>query len=122
MGERRRQRLLEAVLRAWALGKFDLGSREVAGRRYDGQARNGSPAQDFIEWCALEQPVTARHALRLRDAEAGAGVSLRVEVEEQHRAPGSGERRAQIDGGGGLADAALLVRDRDDPRPRRLGA
>src|SRR5262249_1369766 len=38
-----------------------------------------------------------------------------IEVEEQHAAPGGGERGGEIDRRGGLADAALLVRDGDDP-------
>ena len=37
------------------------------------------------------------------------GVSLRIEVDDQHPLADGGERGAEIDGGGGLADAALLI-------------
>ena len=40
--------------------------------------------------------------------------TLRVEVHEQHAAAVLGERGAQVDRGGRLADAALLVAHRDD--------
>ena len=48
-------------------------------------------------------------------AEADRERALRVEVDEEHPAAVLGERRAEVDGGRGLADAALLVRHRDDP-------
>ena len=41
--------------------------------------------------------------------------ALRVEVDQQHLAAELGQRRAEVDGGRGLADAALLVAHRDDP-------
>ena len=46
--------------------------------------------------------------------------ALRVEVDEQHLAADLGQRGAEVDRGGRLADAALLVAHRDDPgRPVR---
>ena len=48
------------------------------------------------------------------DADAGRGVALRVEVEDQHLLADGGQRGAEVDGGGGLADAALLVGDGKD--------
>ena len=39
------------------------------------------------------------------------GVALRVEVDEQGRVAGVGDRRAEVDRGGGLAHPALLVGD-----------
>jgi hypothetical protein len=44
------------------------------------------------------------------------------EVDDQHVLADGGERGAEIDGGRGLADATLLVGDRQDPRPTRLAA
>ena len=41
--------------------------------------------------------------------------ALRVEVHQQHAAAVLGQRGAQVDRRGGLADPALLVADRDDP-------
>ena len=51
---------------------------------------------------------------RLGKAEAAGGVGLGVEVDEQDGLAAFGERRGQVDGGGGLADAALLVGDGND--------
>ena len=52
--------------------------------------------------------------------EAGARrrVALRIEIDEQHAPLHRDEARREIDRGGRLADAALLVRDRDDARHR----
>ena len=52
--------------------------------------------------------------LRFLDAATHGGVALRIDVDEQHAAARRGERGREIHGGGRLADAALLVRDRDD--------
>jgi hypothetical protein len=49
------------------------------------------------------------------DAEAGAGVALRVEVDDQDVGAVQRQRRRQVDGARGLADAALLVGHGDDP-------
>ena len=46
--------------------------------------------------------------------EPGRRVALRVEVEDQHPEAHLGQRRAEVHRGGGLADPALLVGDRDD--------
>ena len=51
-----------------------------------------------------------------RHAETGRQRALRVEVDQQHPAAVLGERGAQVDRRRGLADAALLVAQRDDLR------
>ena len=48
--------------------------------------------------------------------EAGRGVALRVEVDHQHPVAERRQRGAEVDRGGRLADAALLVGDGDDMR------
>jgi hypothetical protein len=49
----------------------------------------------------------------------GAGVALRVEVDDQDVGAVQRQRRGQVDGAGGLADAALLVGHGDhSPRGR----
>ncbi len=53
------------------------------------------------------------------DAEAGRGVALRIEVDDQHALADRGQRRAEIDRRGGLADAALLVGEGQDARMAR---
>src|SRR5262249_57425574 len=49
----------------------------------------------------------------LVDAETRARVALRVEVDDEHALADRCERGAEIDGGRGLADAALLVGERE---------
>ncbi len=57
------------------------------------------------------------------DAETGRSIALRIEVDDQHALADRRQRRAEIDGGRGLADAALLVGEREDARAgRRLMA
>ena len=50
------------------------------------------------------------------DAETGRGVALRIEIDDQHALADRGQRGAEIDRGGGLADAALLVGQRQNAR------
>src|SRR5207249_5644904 len=62
-----------------------------------------------------EQHLTgAARELRLVDPAAHGGVALGIQVDEEYPALGGGERCREIDRSGGLADAALLVRDGDD--------
>ena len=49
-------------------------------------------------------------------SDAARGIALRVAVDEQHLAAVDGERGGQVDRGGGLADAAFLIRDGDNFR------
>ena len=53
------------------------------------------------------------------DAETGRGVALRIEIDDQHALANRRECRAQIDRRGGLADAALLIGQRQDARMGR---
>ena len=55
------------------------------------------------------------------DAETGRGVALRIEVDHQHLLPDGGERGAEVDRRRGLADAALLVGESNDPQGPRRG-
>ena len=48
-------------------------------------------------------------------AQPRGGIALGVEVDHQHPVVELGQSGAQVDGGRGLADAALLVGDGDDP-------
>ena len=48
------------------------------------------------------------------DAQAAGGVALGVAVDQQDAALQGAETGAEVDGGGGLADPALLVRDGED--------
>ena len=51
------------------------------------------------------------------DAERRRGVALRVEVDDQDVQPLQGQGRGEVDRGGRLADATLLVGHRQDAGP-----
>ena len=69
--------------------------------------------------CAGEDVVGRAVAAFAVDAEAGGGIALRIEIDDQHVLADGRERGAEIDGGCGLADAALLVGEGEDPGNRR---
>ncbi|CAI7644867.1 unnamed protein product, partial [Penicillium discolor] len=62
----------------------------------------------------VEQEVVDRRDVVRLDAETGGQRALRVEVHGEHLAAVLRERGGEVDGGGRLADAALLVTERDD--------
>ena len=55
------------------------------------------------------------HGVRV-DAEADRSRALRVEIDDQHTTAVLAERAGNIDGAGGLTDAAFLIAHRDDAR------
>src|SRR5690606_32022049 len=90
---------------------------EVAARWRDVQEREVDARDDHLfERQAFDHDVVhgGLHARAFHPDSAG-GVALRVHVDDQRAALGDGQAGAQIDGRRRLADAALLVRDRDDP-------
>ena len=69
----------------------------------------------FLDLCPVDQDVIAGEGdLTLIDAEATGGVALGVQVAEEDLFAQLAQAPGQVDGGGGLTDAALLVCDRDD--------
>ena len=65
-----------------------------------------------------DQHVVTRGDARLAiDAKPGRGVALGIEIDNEHALADRGERGSEIDGGGGLADPALLVRRGENARP-----
>ena len=79
-----------------------------------------------VELPRQQQVVDRGHVVGLH-AEPRRERALRVEVDREHAAAVLGERRAEVDGGRRLADAALLVAEGDDAggavraSARRLG-
>ena len=59
-------------------------------------------------------------ALLLLDADGGGGIGLGVEVHEEGVDFLLGEGGGEVDGGGGLADAALLVGDGENGGGHRV--
>ena len=94
--------------------ELDLCARQVeAGRRHEQVADVGR--LDAV----LERHVVHQHVVHRRleptvlDAEPGRGVALRIEVDDQRPQAHLGQAGTGVDGGGGLADAALLIGDGD---------
>ena len=100
--------------------QLDLGAGQVDGRRgavepLDRWTRN----DDLGERLPVHQNVVdAGHLGVMVDPEGRARIALRVKVDDEDLETGLSQRGGDVDGGGGLADAALLVGDREDPRRR----
>ena len=96
--------------------QLDLGADEVGGRRRDEQRGDVGRPNDVLERDLADERVVDRELdLVARVADAARRVALRIEVDEQHAVPARRDRRGEVDRRRGLADAALLVRDSDDP-------
>src|SRR6185295_8043099 len=98
--------------------QFGFDFRQGNRRRGDHQVRN--PVRRTED--ALDLPVVFREdvvdgALQAVDVQEGHGaVRLRVEIDEQGAQTFGGQGRGEIDGGGRLSDATLLVGNREDHR------
>ena len=53
------------------------------------------------------------------DSQRSCRISLRIEVHYEYRKPAERECGRQVDTARGLADAALLISDNEDPGDRR---
>jgi hypothetical protein len=96
--------------------KLDLGAGEIGVGGQDREVGDGGRADHLGQRPVLDQQgVGARSPVAAPDAEAGGGVALGVEIHQQHLVL-RGKRGGQVDRGGGLADAALLVGEGEDPR------
>jgi hypothetical protein len=89
----------------------------VAARRGEVEELELRPADHLGERPAVEEDLVQARPLDVvpGDADGGAGVALRVDIDEQRPALGRGERGGEVHRRRGLADAALLVRDGEDP-------
>ena len=100
-----------------SVSKSHFEADEIGVRRHDVQARHGR-RQRRIEQASRARSARRRSSWRAPssgDAEPGRGVALRIEIDDQHPLADRGERRAEIDGRRRLADAALLIGDRQNP-------
>ena len=95
------------------IGQRRIEADQVGVGRHDVQARNRRRQRAFEQAGAAGQHVVG--GLRPAfdgDAETRRGVALRIEIDDQHALADGGQRRAEIDGRRRLADAALLIGDR----------
>ena len=114
-----RERLAQPVGAVALVRDLELEAGEVDGRRADVQPRHRGRLDRVAHRHLADQDVVGRALPALAvDAEPGRGIALRVEVDDQHVLADRGERGAEVDRGRGLADAALLVGERDHARRR----
>ena len=125
--DHRRQRAGQRLLAGDLADQLHLGRGQVDVAGQQVHPGDAGLEQDVVDGDpALHQQVVggAVELVRLH-AQADRQRTLRVEVDQQHPAPELGERSAEIDRRRRLADAALLVAQRDDagrPVPvERLG-
>ena len=111
------ERPLELQLAGERRDQLDLGAGEVDGRRDDEEVLHARRLDAVSSGRVVHDHVVDRALdVAVADAEAGRRVALGVEVDHEDPVAELGERRAEVHRGGGLADATLLVGDRDDPR------
>ncbi len=109
-GEERLERLAELVRPVAVAGDFQLDPEQVHGRGRDAESRHRGRRDDVAQGAVADERVVARgHPAFAVDSEARRSVALRIEVDDQDALADRGQSRAEIDGGGGLADAPLLV-------------
>ncbi len=116
-----------------------LRSRRAAGRRGRGVVPSSSsrPERSMVEAAMCSRGTAVAHhgiaqrrladqdvvgraaAVAAIDAEPGRGVALRIEIDDQDALADRGECGPEIDRCGCLADAALLVGERQDARMAR---
>ncbi|OEI67226.1 Uncharacterized protein Cus16_3127 [Curtobacterium sp. ER1/6] len=105
----------EDLLASDLVDEVDFGSGQVDVRGNDVEHRHVRRLDDLARVLhgAHEQVVDRGDVVRA-DAEAGGQGALRVEVDGEDLAAVLGQRGAEVDRRRGLADAALLVAERDD--------
>lgn len=104
----------QPALPGGSLHKFDVGGNEVSIRRDNFQAVAHGGTQDLGDWSVGDESVVGcKMARPLSYAEACGCVTLRIDIHEKNTEVISGQRRGQVDGGGSLADSALLIGDGD---------
>ena len=116
-----RKRVAQPESAVARLADFKFKPREIEGRRRKVKPRHGGCDDRVAQRRLASQHIIGRvQAASPIDAEAGRGIALRIEIDDQHVLADRRERGAKIDRGRGLADAALLVGDRQ--HARRFGA
>src|SRR5690606_23508237 len=110
----RRQGVAQAALLHLHLEQGDFGGREVAVGRQQLVAAVLGILHGLADRALADQHVVdgVLEGLLVHTAAHG-GVALGIEVDQQDAALGGDQRGGQVDAGGGLADPALLIGDRE---------
>ena len=116
--EQRVERASECLFASDFGDELDLGGRQVdvAGQKIE--VLDTCVNEDVVGGDPrVDENVVDRHVeVVVGDTETGRQRTLGVEIDEEHAAAAFGERCAEVDGGGGLADPTFLVAHRDDLR------
>src|SRR5690606_28961521 len=110
------ERAAQHQLALGTVDQLDLRADQVAARGRDVEEREVEAAdEDLLERQSLDHDVVhGRVHVRALDADPAGRVALGVHVDDERAPLGDGQAGTQIDGGRGLADAALLVRYGND--------
>src|SRR5205814_5692194 len=84
-------------------GEFPIGRDEVIASALRARAHSGELGK------AEQHVIDGARRIAFVDTAAHGGVALRVKIDEQNTSPGLGERGGEVDAGGRLADATLLI-------------
>ena len=112
------QRAAQPILARHHADQFDLRARQIDRGRHaeEALAVRAAPQRVLQRDLADEHFVgRGRAGLAVGDAQRRARVALWVEIDDERLESLHGERGGEVDGGGGLAYPALLVRDGEDP-------
>ena len=113
VGVQRRDRIAQPEGAVARRSQFELEARQIHRRGRDMQPRHRGRHHRVAQRRFADQHVIGRAvAAAAIDAEPGRGIALRIEIDDQHALADRRQRGAEIDRGGGLADAALLVGQR----------
>ena len=117
LGEVRVECAAEALLARDERHELDLGAGEVdgGGNAVELLVLGGWPDDVGEREVGDQHVVDALLVGTVVDAEGRRRVALRVEVDHEHVRAGAGQCGGEVHRGRGLADAALLVGDREDP-------
>ncbi len=105
----------EAILPGVEGDELDVGAEEIFVGRDDGEEVELGGLESVGSSEVAHQDLVGVGTVRVaEEAEAAGSVGLWVAVDQEGWGLVRGERGGEVDGGGRLADAALLVGDRDD--------
>ena len=93
-------------------GQVAIGGNERTARRSRSSRTNASGVVDVGGQRLVDRAAGGGLSF---EADAAGEIGLRVHVDEQHALLGEGERRGEVDGSRGFADAALLIGDGQNP-------
>jgi len=95
--------------------QLDFSADQIDRGRREMQRRDLRRPDDLPQRHVLDQHVVHRW-IRVGHSNPGGRIRLRIDVDQEHAPLAGGEGRAEVDGGSGLADTALLIRQSDDLR------